>query len=271
MTTTEAAVMPTDDRRPRTLISPVRDTLAVTKRNLIGLRRVPQLMVFTLIQPVIFVLLFVYVFGGAIQVPGGMPYVEYLIPGIFVQTAVFGSVVTAIGMATDLKSGIIERFRSLPMSALAVLTGRTISDLVRNIFVVIVMAIVGFLVGFRFHNGFVNFILGLLLVLAFGYALSWLFAMIGMAVKDPETAQAASFPIMAPLVFASSVFVPVSSMPSWLQGFATWQPVSVTANAARTLMLGTPSDWAIFWSLFWVVLIIAICAPLAVRSYRRSV
>jgi ABC transporter DrrB family efflux protein len=213
MTTTVAL----DERRPKSVLSPVRDIFAITWRNLTSITRVPQLMVFTLIQPVIFVLLFTYVFGGAISgLPPGVSYVDYLIPGVFVQTAVFGAIITAIGMATDLNNGIIERFRSLPMSSWAVLVGRSLSDLTRNIFVVILMGIVGYLVGFRYSNGFGKFIAGMLLILAFGYAMSWIFALVGMAVKDPETAQAASFPILAPLVFASSVFVPVNTMPSWL-------------------------------------------------------
>lgn len=261
-----------DERRPRDWLSPVRDTSAIAWRNLIGIRRVPQLMVFTLIQPVIFVLLFTYVFGGAIKgLPPGITYVDYLIPGVFVQTAVFGSIITAVGMATDLKSGIIERFRSLPMSPSAVLVGRSVSDLTRNVFVVILMGIVGFLVGFRYGSGLGKFLLGMLLVLAFGYAMSWIFAMVGIAVKDPETAQAAAFPVLAPLVFASSVFVPVSTMPGWLQAFAEHQPVSLTASAARQLMIGTPAGNDLLWACVWIVGIIAVCAPLAVRLYRRSV
>jgi ABC-2 type transport system permease protein len=261
-----------DERRPRDWLSPVRDTSAIAWRNLIGIRRVPQLMVFTLIQPVIFVLLFTYVFGGAIKgLPPGITYVDYLISVVFVQTAVFGSIITAVGMATDLKSGIIERFRSLPMSPSAVLVGRSMSDLTRNVFVVILMAIVGFLVGFRYGSGLGKFLLGMLLVLAFGYAMSWIFAMVGIAVKDPETAQAAAFPILAPLVFASSVFVPVSTMPGWLQAFAEHQPVSLTASAARQLMIGIPAGNDLLWSIVWIAGIIAVCAPLAVRLYRRSV
>jgi ABC transporter DrrB family efflux protein len=267
-----AAGFPADERRRRDWLSPARDTLAITWRNLIGIRRVPQLVVFTLIQPVIFVLLFTYVFGGAIKgLPPGLTYVDYLIPGVFVQTAVFGSIITAVGMATDLKSGIIERFRSLPMSPSAVLVGRSMSDLTRNVFVVILMGAVGFLVGFRYSSGLGKFLLGMLLVLAFGYALSWIFAMVGIAVKDPETAQAAAFPILAPLVFASSVFVPVSTMPGWLQPFAENQPVSLTATAARHLMIGTAAGNDLLWSCVWLVGIIAVCAPLSVRLYRRSV
>jgi ABC transporter DrrB family efflux protein len=267
-----SAGLPENERRERNWLSPARDTIAITGRNLIGIRRVPQLIVFTLIQPVIFVLLFTYVFGGAIKgLPPGLTYVDYLIPGIFVQTAVFGAIITAVGMATDLKSGIIERFRSLPMSPSAVLVGRSISDLTRNVFVVILMAVVGFLVGFSYSNGLAKFLAGLLLVLAFGYAMSWIFALVGIAVKDPETAQAAAFPVLAPLVFASSVFVPVSTMPSWLQPFAENQPVSLTAAAARQLMIGTPAGNDLLWSCVWIAGIVAVCAPLSVWLYRRSV
>src|SRR3954447_19223103 len=271
MTTVEDA-LGVDERRPASWLAPVRDTFAVTWRNLTAIRRVPQLMVFTLIQPVIFVLLFTYVFGGAIGgLPPGLDYVDYLIPGVFVQTAVFGAIVTAIGMATDLSNGIIERFRSLPMSSSAVLVGRSLSDLTRNVFVVVLMGAVGFLVGFRYTNGLFNFLLGMFLILAFGYSMSWIFSLVGMAVKDPETAQAASFPILAPLVFASSVFVPVNTMPDWLQPWAENQPVSLTASAARELMLGLPAGNDLFWAYVWIVGIVAVCAPLAVWQYRRAI
>jgi len=153
------------------------------------------------------------VFGGAVQSPPGIPYVDYLMPGIFVQTTVFGAIGAAVGLATDLKSGLLERFRSLPMARSAVLAGRTIADLARNVFVASLMAAVGFAVGFRVHTSALAFLAGMLLVLLFGYVLSWVFATVGLAVGDPETAQAAAFPVMAPLVFASSAFVPVSTMP----------------------------------------------------------
>src|SRR5437867_2466591 len=200
------------------LVSAMSDILAVTWRNLLGYKRVPQLLVFSTIQPVIFVLMFRYVFGGAIHVPG-IPYVDYLMPGIFVQTVTFGGMGTGVGLAMDLKSGMLERFRSLPMARSAVLAGRTFADLTRNVFVAALMAIVGFAVGFRIHRGMVAFLFGMGLVLLFGYVLSWIFATLGLAVGDPETAQAAAFPIMAPLVFASSAFVKVDSMPGWLQAF----------------------------------------------------
>jgi ABC-2 type transport system permease protein/oleandomycin transport system permease protein len=248
----------------------VRDTFAVAVRNLIAYKRVPQLLVFSSIQPVIFVLMFRYVFGGAIHIPG-VPYVDYLMPGIFVQTVTFGSMAAAIGLATDLKSGLLERFRSLPMARSAVLTGRTVADLTRNVLVAVLMTAVGFAVGFRIHNGVPAFLLGILLVLAFGYAMSWIFAAVGLAVGDPETAQAAAFPVLAPLVFASSAFVPVSSMPGWLQPFANHQPVSVTASAVRALVLGGPTGTYLWQSLAWMAGIVLVFAPLAVRRYRRAV
>jgi ABC-2 type transport system permease protein/oleandomycin transport system permease protein len=252
-------------------MGPIRDALAIAGRNLIALRRVPQLLVFSTIQPVIFVLMFRYVFGGAIKLPGNTSYVDYLMPGIFVQTVVFGSLAAAIGLATDLKSGLLERFRSLPMARSAVLTGRTLADLVRNIFVVVLMTGVGFAVGFHIHNGVLPFLGGMVLVLLFGYTMAWVFATVGLAVGDPESAQAAAFPVLAPLVFASSAFVPVSSMPSWLQAFARHQPVSVTVSAVRDLVLGTPATSDLLQSLAWLAGIIVVFAPLAVLRYRRSV
>lgn len=249
----------------------VRDTFAVAQRNLIAYRRVPQLLVFSTIQPVIFVLMFRYVFGGAIDVGGPFDYVDFLMPGVFVQTVVFGSLAAAIGLAADLKSGLLERFRSLPMSRSAVLAGRTIADLTRNVFVVTLMVAVGFLVGFRVHGGGLALVGGMLLVLLFGFAMSWIFATVGLLVGDPETAQAAAFPVMAPLVFASSAFVPVASMPGWLQVFAEHQPVSVTASAVRALVLGTPASSLVWQAIAWAVGIIAVFAPIAVMRYRRAV
>ena len=259
-------------RVARSPLRPLRDALAVAGRNLIAYRRVPQLLVFSTIQPVMFVLLFRYVFGGAFQssVPG-IPYVDYLMPGIFVQTTVFGAIATAVGLATDLKSGLLERFRSLPMARSAVLAGRTLADLTRNVFVVALMAAVGFAVGFRVHTGALAFFVAMGLVLLFGYALSWVFATVGLAVGDPETAQAAAFPVLAPLVFASSVFVPVDSMPGWLQPFAEHQPVSVTAAAVRALVIGGPTTSYVLQSLAWCAAILLIFGPIAVQRYRRAV
>ena len=248
----------------------IRDTLAVAQRNLIGYRRVPQLLVFSTVQPVIFVLMFRYVFGGAIDVPGRIPYVDFMMPGIFVQTVVFGAINTAIGLATDMQSGLIERFRALPMSRAAVLAGRTLADLLRNIFVVIMMIVVGFLVGWRIHTDALGLIGAALLVLLFGYAMSWIFASVGLMVGDPETAQAASFPVLAPLVFASSALVPVESMPGWLQVFAENQPVSVTASALRDLTVGGPAASDVWQAIAWCVGILVVFAPLAVRAYRNA-
>jgi ABC transporter DrrB family efflux protein len=249
---------------------PVADALTITWRNLLNIRRNPQLLVFATIQPIIFVLMFRYVFGGAIKVPG-VRYVDYLMPGIFVQTVVFGSLTTGVGLADDLQKGLIERFRSLPMARSAVLVGRTLADLVRNVFVVILMAAVGFIVGWKVHTNVLALLAGLLLVVAFAYSLSWLFAIIGMSAPNGETAQAASFPLLAPLVFASSAFVPLKSMPGWLQAFASRQPVSIVVNAVRGLTLGGPTRTYLIEAIAWIVAIIAVCAPLAVAKYRRSV
>jgi ABC-2 type transport system permease protein/oleandomycin transport system permease protein len=248
----------------------VRDTKAVIQRNLIHYIRVPQLLVFSTIQPIIFVLMFRYVFGGSINT-GPIPYVDYLMPGIFLQVVVFGSLATAVGLATDLKSGLMERFHALPMWTPSVLAGRTVADLIRNVFVVILMMAVGFLVGWRIHTNVAGVIAGALLVLLFGYAMSWIFATVGLAVKDPETAQAAAFPVLAPLVFASAAFVQVQHMPGWMQPWARNQPVSVTAEAVRALVNGGPTVPLVLKSILWSVLILAIFAPIAVRLYRKAV
>jgi ABC transporter DrrB family efflux protein len=251
----------------------VSDTLTLTRRNLLAITRIPEALFFSTIQPIMFVLLFRYVFGGAIAVPGGLPYVDYLMPGIFVQTVAFGAVSTSIGLAEDLQKGLIERFRALPMSRGAVLTGRTTADVVRNVFVVIIITVVGLAVGFRPSTGALSYTAAILLILLFAYALSWGFAVIGLSAPNSETAQVMSFPILFPLTFISAAFVPVQSMPSWLQGFATYQPVSVTVSACRALMVGSEvtgqSTW--FWvsrSLFWSLLFLVVLIPLAIRRYR---
>jgi ABC-2 type transport system permease protein/oleandomycin transport system permease protein len=216
--------------------------------------------------------MFRYVFGGAIAATWDghpVPYVDFLMPGIFVQTVTFGALTTGVGLAEDLQKGIIDRFRSLPMARSAVLVGRTTADLVRNTFVVLLMAVVGFLVGWRIATNVAGLVATLLLILAFAYALSWLFAIVGMTVRDGETAQAASFPILAPLVFASSAFVPTQTMPDWLQVFADHQPVTAVCNAGRALTLGGPTTHYVLTAIAWIVAIVAICAPLAVRKYRR--
>jgi len=238
-----------------------------TWRNLLHTLRSPQLLAFASLQPVIFVLLFRYVFGGAISVPGGR-YIDYLIPGVFVQTTLFGGSATAVGLAQDLREGIIDRFRSLPMARSAVLAGRTLADLARNVVTVALMVAVGTAVGFRFHAGLAAAVAAVVWVLAFGYAFSWVFATIGVVTRNPEPAQlAAGFPLFL-LVFASSAFVPVQTMPGWLQAFASVQPVSVTVNAVRALSGGPTLNWFL-QSLAWTAGILLVFVPLSVRQYRR--
>ena len=249
----------------------VADTLTITWRNLIKYVRIPEQLFFSSIQPIMFTLLFVYVFGGAIHVPGGN-YVDYLMPGIFVQTVMFGAVSTSVGLAEDLQNGLIERFRALPMARSAVLGGRTTADLVRNVLVVVLITGVGYAVGFRIGTNFGLFLAGVLVVLLFAYALSWGFAIIGLSAPNSETAQLMAFPILFPFTFASSAFVPVSTMPGWLQGFATHQPVSVVIFAARSFMTGgvyhsATNEWL---SVVWSLGLLIVLAPLAVWRYRRS-
>jgi ABC-2 type transport system permease protein len=244
------------------------DALVIARRNLTRIARTPQLLVFATIQPVMFVLLFRYVFGGAIHVPG-ISYVDYLIPGIIVQTVVFGATSTAVGLSEDMSKGIIDRFRSLPMSRSAVLAGRTIADLVRNVFVVLLMIVVGTAVGFRFHNGFLPALAAVFVALLLGYSLSWVFALIGLVVADPESAQLAGFLPIFPLVFASSVFTSIQSMPGWLQAFAKVQPITRAANAVRALTEGGPVAANLIWTVIWSIAILAVFAPLAVRRYRK--
>ena len=246
------------------------DTWTVTKRNLLALTRIPEDVLGLSLQPIMFLVLFTYVFGGAIKTPG-VDYVNYLMPGVFVQTVAFGAVQTSIGLAEDLQKGLIERFRALPMARSAVLTGRTSADFARNILVVIIITAVGFLVGFRPTTGVLPYLAGLALILLFAYALSWGFAVIGLSASNSETAQVMSFPLLFPLVFASSAFVPVSSMPSWLQGFATYQPVSVTITACRALMLGGPTAKWVLQSVAWAVALLLVLVPLAVHRYRTRI
>ena len=241
----------------------VTDTALVTQRNLKRLIRTPQLLVFSTIQPVMFTLLFVYVFGGAIRTPG-LHYVDYLLPGILVQTTLFGGSATAIGLSQDLREGMIDRFRSLPMSRMAVL-----ADLLRNVFVICLILGVGSAVGFRFHGSFGASVAAFLLALLFGYAFSWCFAVVALLVKEPESAQVASLLAIFPLVFASSAFVPTASMPEWLQVFTRHQPVSITVGAVRALTQGTGAGTLPWASVAWSLGILAVAAPLAVARYRR--
>lgn len=272
MTTAPVTLTAGAESRARTTpITATRDVAAITWRNLLRYRRVPQLLVFSTIQPVMFVLLFVFVFGGAIAPNGSTSdYANFLIPGILVQTTAFGGSGTAVGLAQDLSTGIIDRFRSLPMARSAVLAGRTYADSARNVFVVFLMIGVGYLVGFRFQNGFAGAVGAILLVVAFGFALSWIFALVGLTVRDPETAQVAGFLPLFPLVFASSVFVPVETMPGWLQPFAEHQPVTVTVDAVRGMSQGGPILGPTLRALLWIGAILVVFVPLAVRQYRRS-
>jgi ABC-2 type transport system permease protein/oleandomycin transport system permease protein len=248
----------------------IKDSLTIAQRNLYALIRVPTLLVFTMIQPVMFVLLFRYVFGGAIAVGNHEAYVNYLIPGILVQTTIFGAVGTAIGLAEDLQKGLIERFKALPMSRISVLAGRTVSDLIRNIMIIIVISLIGFAVGFRPHGGVVDYFAACIVMLTFSYCLSWGFAFIGLAAPNSEAAQAMTFPLIFPLTFASSIFVPVQSMPGWLQAFANNQPVSQAAKAVRGLMLGLDHGNATYFALGWAFVLMAFLAPLATHFYRRA-
>ncbi|MGI9034291.1 MAG: ABC transporter permease [Acidimicrobiales bacterium] len=252
------------------LAGAVSDAAAVAGRNLLTLLRLPQLLVFSTVQPVVFVLLFRYAFGGAIRTSPGVAYVDFLMPGIFVQTVVFGAIGTGIGLASDLQQGFIERFRSLPMARSAVLVGRVASDMVRNVFVIALMAVVGFLVGFRVHTNAIAFLASMGLLLAFGCAMSALFAWLGLLMRDPETTQAAAFPLMAPLVFASSAFVPVRFMPGWLQAFSSREPVSVVVDATRALSLGGSTAGHLVGAVVWTVLVLVVFGVLAVRQYRRT-
>jgi ABC-2 type transport system permease protein/oleandomycin transport system permease protein len=245
------------------------DAWTVCWRNLLQVPRAPELLVFTTIQPVMFVLLFRYVFGGAISVPGGS-YVNFLMAGIFVQTVAFGSITTGIGLADDLGKGIVDRFRSLPMARSGVLLGRTLSDLVRNTFTVIVMLIVGVAVGFRPDGSAFEYILAFLLLLLFSFAFSWIAATVGLAVGSVEAAQSGGFIWLFPLTFASSAFVPVDSMPGWLQAFAEHQPVTVTVDAIRAWTLGTPIGTAGWQALGWCLGILAVFMPLSVAKYKRT-
>lgn len=275
MTTAEVAVPVRPNRA-------LRDTLVIVKRNLLRNIRLPQLIVFSTVQPVMFLLLFNYVFGGAIG--GAIPaaaagkYVNFLIPGLLVQISAFGAGQTAAGLVDDLDRGVIDRFRSLPMARSAVLAGRTLADTIRNAFVITLMLAVGMLIGFRWQTNAFQMFVGLLLVLAFSYAFSWLMAIIGLKVKTQEAVQPAVFIMVFPLVFASSVFVPTDTMPGWLQVFAENQPITIMSNALRGLVLGEgalaagQTTWGqVLLAVAWIAAMLAVFAPIAVRVYRRTV
>lgn len=276
-----AVAVTSDEMVTSPIARTVRDIAVITKRNMLRNIRLPQLIVFATIQPVMFLLLFNYVFGGSIgrspQLAQFGSYINWLVPGIIIQTATFGASQTAVGLAEDLQAGVIDRFRSLPMARSAVLAGRTISDLVRNAFVSGLMLTVGALIGFRYQTSFGHLALAFLLAMGFAFAFSWVMASVGLAVKDTETAQTASFIPLFPLVFASSVFVSVESLPDWLRVFADVQPVTVMVNAMRGLILGeaalpagTNVGGTVIAAIAWIVGILVVFFPLSVRLYRRA-
>ncbi len=244
------------------------DALVLARRHLIQIPRIPEELIFATIQPIMFVLLFRYVFGGAIAV-SGTTYVNFLMAGIFVQTVIFGSTTTGIGLATDLQRGLVDRFRSLPMAKSAVLTGRTLADLIRNTFVVIVMWIVGLLVGFQPQGNVLFWLAAVGILLLTSFAFSWISATIGLAVRSVEAAQSAGFIWLFPLTFASSAFVPTQSMPTWLRTFAEHQPVTLIINAVRGLLLNHPDASTIWQAIAWCVGILVVFIPLAVWAYGR--
>jgi len=255
------------------------DGAVMTKRNLLKIGRLPDLLVFSTVQPIMFVLLFAYIFGSAIQLPG-MSYREFLLPGIFVQTVIFGATITGSGLADDIKKGIIERFRSLPISSSAVLIGRTTSDLLNNLLVVLIMSGTGLLVGWRIRSSFLEALGGFALLLGFAYAFSWVMATVGLSVKSVEVVQNASFIVIFPLTFIANTFVPMDNFPAPLKAFASWNPVSAITLAVRELFGNTnplfpiPEAWPLqhakLVSVIWIIVILAIFIPLAIRAYKKA-
>jgi ABC-2 type transport system permease protein/oleandomycin transport system permease protein len=250
----------------------ISDIWVMTHRNLLRYLRLPQLLVFSTIQPVMFVFLFSFVFGGAIDIPN-LSYIDYLMPGILIQTVLFGSIQTGVGLAEDLSKGMVDRFRSLPMARSAVLMGRTLSDMARNMFVVVLLVGVGYIIGLRFDTGVLQVVAALALTVLLGLSFSWISATIGLYVQDGESAQVASQIWIFPLIFASSAFVPPETMPDALRIFASINPVTLTADAVRALTQTQGGDvWpALGWSLVWIAGLLVVFVPFAVRRYRRSV
>jgi ABC-2 type transport system permease protein len=260
-------------------MSIVRDSLVIAQRNIIRIKRVPDVMAFVLVQPLMFVLLFAYVFGGSIDIPGGN-YREFLIAGIFAQTVVFGATFTGAGLAEDLQKGLINRFRSLPMSRSAVVAGRTASDVVYNALSILVMSIAGLFVGWRIRGSVLDAIAGFALLLFFSYAFSWVMACVGLLVPTPEVVNNASFVILFPLTFIANTFVPSDNLPGVLRTIAEWNPISTLTHAVRVkfgnIPVGTPDPTAwplqnsVLYSLIWAVALIVIFAPIATRLYQRA-
>ena len=256
------------------------DGAVIAKRNVIKIKRVPEVLVFVLLSPIMFVLLFAYVFGGSIDVPGGGSYREFLIAGIFAQTVLFGATFTGAGIAEDMQKGIIDRFKSLPMTRSAVLVGRTASDVIYNLLSLAIMALTGLLVGWRIRTSVVDALLGFALLLLFAYAFSWVMAYVGLLVPSVEVVNNASFMVIFPLTFIANTFVPAEDLPGPLQTFAEWNPISSVTQAARELFgnipAGTPEPTAwplqnpVIYTLIWIVGIIVVFAPLSVRRYQRT-
>jgi ABC-2 type transport system permease protein/oleandomycin transport system permease protein len=247
----------------------VRDTAGVAKRNLLRIWRTPRLLLIGTLQPALLLLLFRYVLGGAIKIPG-VSYVNYVVPAIFVEAVLIGCMTTSIGLAQDLQSGIIDRFRSLPMARPAVLAGRTLADLARNALSLVIMIALGLAVGFRFHNSGMATLAGLVVILVFGYSFTWVYATIGLATKDPETAQVAGILPFFILMFASNAIVPLATLPGWLQPFARNQPLSVTVTSVRALLESGPAAHWVWQSMAWSVAIFAVFFSLSLRLYHRS-
>ena len=248
----------------------LRDSWSEATRHLRAVPRSPELLLFATLQPIMFVLLFNYVFGGAIAVPGYSSYTQYLIPGVFAQTVVFGSAFTGIGIAEDLQKGFIDRLRSLPISQGAVLIGRTMSDMVRNVLTVLVMLGVSFAIGFRFEGGVLRGILATVLMLAFSYSFSWIQALIGLSVKSVEAANSAGFIWMFPMTFVSSAFVPTESMPGWLKSIADWNPFTIVTNAGRYLYSGKPVGDTVWQSVVFAIAITLVFSFLSVRKFKTA-
>ena len=261
------------------IAKPLMDGAIVAKRNLIKIKRVPDLLVFSTLSPIMFILLFAYIFGSAINVTG-LSYREFLMPGIFAQTVIFGATITGAGMADDIQKGIIDRFRSLPMSRSAVLVGRTTSDLLNNVLVIVIMSVTGLIVGWRIRSSVPEAAAGFLLLLLFAYAMSWVMALVGLIVPSPEVVNNASFIVIFPLTFIANTFVPITHFPPVLKAIAYWNPVSAVTQAARDLFGNTsakmpaPNVWpmqhAALYTVVWSCALVAVFVPLSVRRYKKA-
>ncbi|MBA3278853.1 MAG: ABC transporter permease [Geodermatophilaceae bacterium] len=257
----------------------VGDSIVITKRNLIKVKRVPDLIVFATLSPIMFVLLFRYIFGSAIPIEG-IGYAEFLLPGIFAQTVIFGSTITGASLADDVQKGLIERFRSLPMARSAVLIGRTVADQGLNVITIVVMSLTGLLVGWRIRSSFLEALAGFGVLLLFAFAISWMFALVGLLVRTPEVVNNASFIVIFPITFIANTFVPTEGFPTVLRVFADWNPVSSVTQASRELFGNTspalppPDVWPlqnpVLYTLIWVALILVIFVPLSIRQYVKA-